>query len=168
MEKLMNFLENALSKSLILDGTIAQSSLQREQIWHFRERITLALSKNGEVYKYDFSLPVRHMYDLVEEVRNRVGENALVTGYGHMGDGNLHLNISVPTRTSEITNLLEPWVYEQTRKMNGSVSAEHGIGVLKKKYLPLNKTPEALAMMRHIKKVFDPQNILNPSKVFDV
>lgn len=169
MEKLMSFLGLLMDEGVIEDGTVAQSPQQRHQIWQIRERITLALSKKGEVYKYDLSFPVEKMYDLVEDVKKRLVDiDCIVVGYGHMGDGNLHLNISVPSRTDAVTNLLEPYVYDVTRDMHGSVSAEHGIGLLKKKYLGHSRSAEAMEMMKKMKKMMDPHNILNPSKVFDV
>ena len=167
MEKLLSFLGRLQDDGVIQDGTVAQSPDQRNQIWQIRERITLALSKKGEVYKYDLSFPVERMYDLVEDVKKRLSdiEDCTVVGYGHMGDGNLHLNVSVPFRTDRVTTLLEPYVYDFTRDMHGSVSAEHGIGILKRKYLGHSRSKESIEMMRLLKKVLDPNNVLNPNKV---
>ena len=84
------------------------------------------------MYKYDLSLPVGKMYELVEETRARVqGLPCRVFGYGHLGDGNLHLNVSTPRYDSAIQERLEPWVYEWTAAQRGSVSAEHGLGRMK-------------------------------------
>ena len=86
----------------------------------------------GPVYKYDLSLPVGKMYALVEETRERVaGLPCRVFGYGHLGDGNLHLNVSAPRYDDAIQERLEPWVYEWTAAQRGSVSAEHGLGRMK-------------------------------------
>lgn len=96
----------------------------------------------------------------------RVGDLATrVTGYGHIGDSNLHLNISCPEFTQEIYHKVEPFVYEYTSNLKGSVSAEHGIGFLKKKYTKYSKSPEALALMKDLKATMDPNGILNPYKV---
>lgn len=149
------------------DGKVAESGQQREELWFIRENITTALSHNGAVYKYDMSLRVGEMYELVEETRERLKDvkEAQVLGYGHMGDGNLHLNISVPERSERVTKLVEPFVYEWTGKKAGSVSAEHGIGQMKKKYLNLSKSKSMIGTMQGLKRHFDPKGILNPGKV---
>ncbi len=86
----------------------------------------------GATYKYDLSLPVAEMYDLVEAARARVaGLPCRVVGYGHLGDGNLHLNVSTPVYDDAVLERLEPWVYEWTAARRGSVSAEHGLGRMK-------------------------------------
>ena len=83
-----------------------------------------------------------------------------------MGDGNLHLNVSAPGgRSPHLSSLLEPYLYEKTRDMEGSVSAEHGIGVMKKKYLGFNKGEGELAVMKEMKALMDPAGIMNPGKV---
>ncbi|KDO71039.1 hypothetical protein CISIN_1g0091122mg, partial [Citrus sinensis] len=95
-EKLEAFLLSSMEGGLISDGVIAQDINQASSFWRIREGIAEALMKAGAVYKYDLSLPVEKMYDLVEKMRQRLGETAKVIGYGHLGDGNLHLNISAP------------------------------------------------------------------------
>jgi FAD/FMN-containing dehydrogenase len=86
-------------------------------------------------------------------------------GYGHIGDDNLHLNISVPKRNDELTNIIEPYVYEWTSSKKGSISAEHGLGVMKSEHLHYSKDSTSIDMMKRIKNVFDPNGILNPYKV---
>ena len=85
-------------------------------------------------------------------------------GYGHIGDGNLHLNITVEKNTPEVTALIEPFVYEWTSQNGGSVSAEHGLGFKKRQYIEYTKKREAVLWMKKIKHLFDPKNILNPYK----
>lgn len=99
----------------------------------FRRRKGVSgLPAAGPVYKYDLSLPVGKMYELVEETRARVaGLTCRVFGYGHLGDGNLHLNVSTPRYDAAIQERLEPWVYEWTAAQRGSISAEHGLGRMK-------------------------------------
>lgn len=89
---------------------------------------TISILLAGPVYKYDLSLPVAQIYDIVAEMRLRLQRHkeATVVAYGHLGDGNLHLNISVPKYSEEIASLIEPFVYEFTARHNGSISAEHG------------------------------------------
>ena len=108
------------------------------------------------------------MYGLVEDTRARLlMEGIRVVGYGHLGDGNLHLNISDPDRNTktEILGRLEPFVYEWTRERRGSISAEHGLGVMKAECIRYSKSEAAVQIMGKIKTLFDPNGILNPYKV---
>ncbi|MQM05947.1 hypothetical protein Taro_038760 [Colocasia esculenta] len=106
------------------------------------EGITEALMKAGAVYKYDLSLPLDELYNIVEEMRSRLGDSAKVLGYGHLGDGNLHLNISTPTYDDNVFAKIEPFVYEWTAKHKGSISAEHGLGLMKADKIHYSKSPE--------------------------
>lgn len=165
-EKMNNFLETAMSCGNILDGTMTDDRSKIAHLWKIRESISTALIKEGYVFKYDISLPLSHFYDIVPVMRERLGDLAHRTcGYGHVGDSNLHLNISCSEFNDEIYKCVEPFVYEYTSKLRGSVSAEHGIGFLKTKYLKYSKQPEALSLMRELKCVMDPNGILNPYKV---
>lgn len=124
-EKLGNLLEDLVTEGKVLDGVLAQDSTQFAGLWTLREGIPEACGKTGSVYKYDVSIPVKDMYSVVEKVRLRLRENGLLTGdgqaegpikacvgYGHMGDGNIHLNVVAPKYTDEIEAAIEPYVYE--------------------------------------------------------
>ncbi|CAF0721797.1 unnamed protein product [Rotaria sordida] len=166
LEKLANA---ALEKEFITDGTLAQDLTQYKDLWSIRERVPEALVSDGYVFKYDFSLPPSRMYKLVEETQKRMKQFSNVrnvTGFGHLGDQNLHLNITVKNGYSdEIKHALEPWLYEWVAKERGSISAEHGLGLHKSKYLQLNKGKQSLELMKRMKNMFDPKCILNPYKV---
>jgi len=176
-EKFDDFMESCISKELLDDGIVAQDMSQVNDVWRLREGVTEALRIRGATYKYDVSIPISQMYDLVPETRVRLesafpgnisgdpDEKILVVGYGHMGDGNLHLNISAPDFSEDIAQVLEPWVYEKVASMEGSISAEHGIGFMKAKALSTTKDKFALALMRQLKCTLDPNGILNPYKV---
>lgn len=165
-EKISRFLESAMERGDILDGTVTNEGSKIAQIWQLRESIATALVKEGYVFKYDISLPLSHFYDIVPVMRERVGDLAYrVCGYGHVGDSNLHLNVSCPEFNQEIYKRVEPFVYEYTSKLRGSVSAEHGIGFLKTNYLKYSKQPEPLHLMKELKTMMDPNGILNPYKV---
>ena len=132
-------------------------------------------------------MPLSHFYEIVPATRERVGDLAsVVCGYGHIGefkiedllskhrvftcilitgDSNLHLNVACKEFNQEVYQAVEPFVYEYTSKLNGSVSAEHGIGFHKPKYLKYSKKPEAIDFMKDIKQLMDPNGILNPYKV---
>src|SRR5437762_3629111 len=117
--KLQDYLEHVLEKGIISDGVMAESETQLKSLWSIREGVTEALAHaGGGVYKYDLSVSLEYLYDLVEETRRHVkGVNGIidVVGYGHIGDGNLHLNVAVDKYTPEIEKVLEPWLYEWIR-----------------------------------------------------
>eukprot|EP01126_Amoeba_proteus_P035790 TRINITY_DN3619_c0_g1_i1.p1 TRINITY_DN3619_c0_g1~~TRINITY_DN3619_c0_g1_i1.p1 ORF type:complete len:555 (+),score=113.36 TRINITY_DN3619_c0_g1_i1:113-1777(+) len=167
-EKLNSFLEFVLSAGLVHDGTLAENETQIQNIWWFREHITPTLLTKGKPFKYDISLPVAEMYNLVEIMKDRFKDmpSVFVCGYGHMGDGNLHLNIVNPEFSDVVLNIIEPFVYEFAAQHRGSVSAEHGIGLMKSGVLHYSKSSELINLMKGIKKLMDPNGILNPYKVF--
>ncbi|SCZ90789.1 BZ3500_MvSof-1268-A1-R1_Chr1-3g02252 [Microbotryum saponariae] len=171
-EKLGGLLEHLLKKEIVADGVLAQDEAQLLSLWSLRELMPEAAGKLGKVYKYDLSMPVKDMYSLVEEARVRFKEHGLdkdgsikqTIGYGHIGDGNLHLNIVASKWDERIEKIIEPWVYEATAARNGSISAEHGLGLMKAPYVSYSKSDESIALMQQIRKLFDPRQILSPYK----
>ncbi|XP_041729434.2 D-2-hydroxyglutarate dehydrogenase, mitochondrial [Coregonus clupeaformis] len=164
-EKLHQFLEEAMTSSLIIDGTVATEEAKIKALWSLRERVTEALTHDGFTYKYDISLPVERIYQLVTDMREHLGDRAKsVVGYGHVGDGNLHLNVTSPTRDPALLASIEPFVYEWTARFQGSISAEHGLGLKKRNYIYYSKASQAVALMGNIKTMLDPKGILNPYK----
>ncbi|NWR42479.1 D2HDH protein, partial [Regulus satrapa] len=180
-EKLNNFLEQAVASGLVTDGTVATDDKKikakplglygflcssiPQVLWSLRERITEALTHEGYVYKYDISLPVEKLYHLVTDIRARLGPSAKnVVGYGHLGDGNLHLNITAESYSHSLLEAIEPFVYEWTARCSGSVSAEHGLGFKKKQFIGYSKPRRAVLLMQQLKAMLDPKGILNPYK----
>ncbi|XP_039618100.1 D-2-hydroxyglutarate dehydrogenase, mitochondrial [Polypterus senegalus] len=164
-EKLHNFLQHAMNTALITDGTMAKEDSKIKALWMLRERITEALLHDGYTYKYDISVPVEHIYQAVLDMRVHLRDQAKsVVGYGHLGDGNLHLNITSPLYDSALHSLIEPFIYEWTAKHHGSISAEHGLGLKKRNYIHYSKPAEAVYIMSHLKNMLDPKKILNPYK----
>ncbi|XP_040982697.1 D-2-hydroxyglutarate dehydrogenase, mitochondrial isoform X2 [Aquila chrysaetos chrysaetos] len=164
-EKLNNFLEQTMTSGSVTDGTVATDDKKIKMLWSLRERITEALTHDGYVYKYDISLPVGKLYDLVTDMRARLGQSAKnVVGYGHLGDGNLHLNITAESYSHSLLDAIEPFVYEWTARYNGSISAEHGLGFKKKQFIQYSKPDEAVFLMQRFKAMLDPKGILNPYK----
>ncbi|KAI0145834.1 D-lactate dehydrogenase 2 mitochondrial precursor [Hypoxylon sp. NC0597] len=174
-EKLEKFLEDIMSKEIVTDGVVAQDETQFKSLWSQREGITETLGHWGGVYKYDLSIPIEDMYKLVEDVRKRLADAGLsgetdeypvvdVVGYGHMGDSNLHLNIAVRRYDKKVEDALEPYVFEWISGKNGSISAEHGLGVAKKKYIGYSRDQTTIGIMKQIKNLFDPNGIMNPYK----
>jgi len=163
-EKLSQFLETLMSDGTVLDGTVSESpSRQSSQIWELRERIAEALKKDGYTYKYDISLPLDTFYDSVTVMQDRLGSDVIrCVGYGHVGDGNMHLNITSKVYDKIILDKIEPFLYEYTSKVHGSISAEHGLGFKKRNYMHFSKPDSAIQLMHQIKPIFDPKKILNP------
>uniref|UniRef100_UPI0037E82D1D D-2-hydroxyglutarate dehydrogenase, mitochondrial isoform X2 n=1 Tax=Semicossyphus pulcher TaxID=241346 RepID=UPI0037E82D1D len=164
-EKLHNFLDEAMTSSLVTDGTVATEDSKIKALWSMRERVTEALTHEGFTYKYDISLPLERLYQLVTDMRQHLGGRAKsVVGYGHVGDGNLHLNVTSPARDPALLAAIEPFVYEWTASCQGSISAEHGLGLKKRNYIYYSKPSQAVALMSDIKAMMDPKGILNPYK----
>ncbi|KAI1818781.1 hypothetical protein GGS20DRAFT_526824 [Poronia punctata] len=174
-EKLEKFLEDVMSKEIIADGVLAQDETQIKSLWSQREGITESVGHFGGTYKYDVSIPLKDLYRLVDETRERIEAAGLkgdtdeypvveVVGYGHMGDCNLHLNVAVRRYDKRVEEVLEPFVYEWIGKVNGSISAEHGLGIAKKKYLGYSRNDTMIDLMKQIKKLYDPNGIMNPYK----
>ncbi|KAF1832160.1 hypothetical protein BDW02DRAFT_503660 [Decorospora gaudefroyi] len=174
-EKLQAFLEHVMETEVVSDGVLAQDQTQIQELWSWREGITECLGHDGGVYKYDLSIPIAELYDIVNDTRERLTEAGLlgkdeshpvvdVVGYGHMGDANLHLNIAVRKLDKTVEKKLEPFVYEWVQKRNGSISAEHGLGVTKKPYIGYSKSETMIKLMKQIKDLYDPKGIMNPYK----
>lgn len=164
--------EKLVKKSIILDGTYANDSDGEKfrKLKSYRETITEGLRIDGYSYKYDISLPMNVYYEVVNVMRKRLSSSTSnfvrICGYGHMGDGNMHFNVTSRQFDEQILNLIEPFLYEYVAKYNGSISAEHGIGVKKRKFLHYSKNDEAIKLMQQMKRMFDPKSILNPHVLF--
>jgi len=172
-EKLEAFLETVMSSEIVSDGVVAQDESQLKSLWKLREFIPEACSKSGGVYKYDVSLPLDCLYDIVTDLKKRlldagvIGEDKAVVdvlGYGHIGDGNLHINIPVRYYSKEVESLVEPWIFEWIGLHNGSISAEHGIGLAKRPFIHYSKNQNMIKLMKDIRTHYDPNGILNPYK----
>ncbi|KAM0750800.1 hypothetical protein T439DRAFT_325859 [Meredithblackwellia eburnea MCA 4105] len=171
-EKLGGLLESMLENGTISDGVLAQDETQLASLWSLRESLPEAAGKFGKVYKYDLSMPVKDMYSLVEEARVRFEEKGLfqdgsiktTVGYGHIGDGNLHINIVASKWDKKVEEAIEPWIYGATAARNGSISAEHGLGLMKAPYLAYSKSDESIDVMQKVRELFDPKGILSPYK----
>ncbi|XP_041073154.1 D-2-hydroxyglutarate dehydrogenase, mitochondrial isoform X1 [Carcharodon carcharias] len=164
-EKLSHFLEKVMACGLVTDGTMATEENKIKAVWALRERITEALVRDGFVYKYDISLPLERIYEIVIDMKNRLGMRAKrVVGYGHLGDGNLHLNIVSETYDQQVLDSIEPYLYEWVAQHSGSISAEHGLGFKKKDFIYFSKPRAAVQIMQQMKVILDPKGILNPYK----
>ena len=130
------------------------------KIWKVREEIAIAAIKEGKVISYDLSFNVAEWQNLLNDLRNEFPQY-IILGYGHIGDGNIHINIC--GNSNKLLN--EENIFKRVAKLKGSISAEHGVGLDKGKYLYLQKSPQILNLYKEIKNVFDPNGIMNPYKV---
>ncbi|MEY3612237.1 MAG: hypothetical protein RJB14_1959 [Pseudomonadota bacterium] len=167
-------LETALEAGCVTDAVVAENLTQARGLWHIRESITLAQAQEGLNIKHDISIPVSRIPAFVAEtdaLLAREVPGVRMVDFGHLGDGNLHYNVQAPEGADEKAFLREneervnTLVFDQVKRFDGSISAEHGVGELKVGKLPLYKDPTALAMMRAVKQALDPQNLLNPGRV---
>jgi FAD/FMN-containing dehydrogenase len=176
-EKLEKFLEFVMEKEIVSDGVVAQDETQIASLWGWREGISEASGHFGGVYKYDVSLPLKEMYSLVEETREIMNKAGLigegdeypvldVVGYGHMGDSNLHLNVCVRRYDKRVEKALEPWVFEWIQKRSGSISAEHGLGLAKKKFIGYSRSETMIGLMKQIKNLYDPVSNTSHFRLF--
>ncbi|MCB0407304.1 MAG: FAD-binding oxidoreductase [Bdellovibrionales bacterium] len=174
METAMAIFESSMEQGWLTDGTISQSAQQAKDIWRLREDITEATSP-WEPYKNDVSVRISKVPEFLTEV-----DQVLKTEYpafetvwfGHIGDGNLHINILKPQNMTsaefiENCHKVDEILFEKIERFGGSVSAEHGVGLTKKPYLHHTRSHEEIAYMKAIKAVFDPDFIMNPGKIFD-
>lgn len=163
-------LSAALQEELIADAVIARSEAQRQQIWALRDDVEQAF-QFAPVFVFDVSLRIGFMEEYVNEVNAKLEasfDQVRNFTLGHMGDGNLHFVVSVGDGSDAARAGVERCVYEPLGAIEGSVSAEHGIGLEKKPYLHICRTPAEISLMRTLKKALDPQGILNPGKIIDV
>jgi len=164
--------EICLDEGSVVDGVISQSEAQATDLWRYREGISEAITRYTP-YKNDLSVRISaipaYLHDLDELAKSRYPDFE-VLWYGHFGDGNLHMNILKPVDMSvqefeKTCGRVNPEVFELTRAHGGSISAEHGIGVLKQAWLSYTRSDADIERMRGIKAVFDPLNIMNPGKL---
>lgn len=163
----------ALDESIIDDAVVASSVAQSLGLWQLREHIPLAQAKAGKNIKHDISLPVSHIPEFITSTAPLLDQAfpaCQLVCFGHLGDGNLHFNVAPPDGVGHDAFLanqaaVNRLVHDSVDRFGGSISAEHGIGALKKDELARYKSPVELALMRSIKAALDPQGIMNPGKI---
>lgn len=157
---------------LVVDGIVSQSMNQAQSLWQLRDGITESIAVHTP-YKNDVSVPVREIPEFLTEVDELVRAHYPdfeVCWYGHIGDGNLHLNILRPENTTieeffDRCHTISPMLFEKIQNRRGSISAEHGVGLLKREFLGYSRSDEEISIMRQMKQVFDPHGIMNPGKL---
>jgi len=162
-------LEEAFDGELIVDAVIAQSKQQREDLWAIRDDITGLGKALFPTILFDVSLDIPQMDDYVGEVRKQLTERwpeSRMVVFGHLGDGNIHLVLTVGSLEKNEVHAVETIIYEALGRRQGVISAEHGIGLDKREYLKHSRSEEEIALMKTIKQALDPRGILNPDKIF--
>jgi len=157
----------AFGQDLLVDAVIAKSGIERDELWAIREDLG-PIRANQPLFAYDVSLPIRDMPGYVRQVQARVSERwpeGRCYTFGHMGDGNLHFVICPGEPGDDLHARVDAAVYEPLAPLGGAVSAEHGIGLDKRAWLPLSRSDAEIGLMRLLKQTLDPRNILNPGKV---
>lgn len=173
LEKALSCFESGLEEEYILDGVMSQSQQQADELWKYREYISETISARRP-YKNDISVTPDKVSEFLSRVDAIVAKEYPefeVIWFGHIGDGNLHLNILAPEEMdyAEFTQACEqvnPLIFDVLKELGGSISAEHGVGLLKKPYLNYSRSEAEISYMKGIKATFDPNNIMNPGKLF--
>ncbi|MFB8830171.1 FAD-binding oxidoreductase [Azotobacter sp. CWF10] len=165
--------EHCVEQGWVLDGVMSQSEQQLQNLWKLREYISETIS-HWTPYKNDVSVTIGKVPAFLKEIDAIVGEHYPdfeIVWFGHIGDGNLHLNILKPDAMDKDEFFakcatVNKWVFEIVQKYNGSISAEHGVGMTKRDYLGYSRSEAEIAYMKAVKAVFDPNGIMNPGKIF--
>ncbi|MAY36068.1 MAG: FAD-binding oxidoreductase [Spongiibacteraceae bacterium] len=173
-EQAMALFEEAVEQGWVVDGVMSQSLEQLKNLWRLREDISETISR-WTPYKNDISTvisKVPQFLEAVESVVNARYPDFEIIWFGHIGDGNVHLNILKPDSLDKTTffeqcSEVSLEVFDIVERFGGSISAEHGVGLLKKPYLKYTRSAAEIAAMKAIKQVFDPKGVMNPGKVFD-
>jgi FAD/FMN-containing dehydrogenase len=174
--RLETVLGDAIEAGLVEDAVIGASEAQNQALWYLREALSEAQGREGGSIKHDVSVPVSRVADFIETASaacEAAMDGVRVLPFGHVGDGNIHFNLAQPVGMEKPAFLAE-WgrfnriVHDIVASMNGSIAAEHGIGLIKRDELTRYKDPVALELMRTLKAALDPGNILNPGKVVAV
>ena len=167
-------LEAALTDGVIADAALAASTAQSRAMWHLRESIPLAQQQEGPNIKHDIALPISRVVDFVaatDAALQAAFPGARLVDFGHLGDGNLHYNVQAPPGVAaadfvrEHEAAVNRIVYDAVGERAGSISAEHGIGALRRDELVQRKSPVAIGLMRAIKQALDPHGLMNPGRV---
>ena len=169
-----SLLESAMEQGCVTDAIVAENLSQAQNLWHMRESISLAQAEEGLNIKHDISLPISAIADFVAQTDAALAAaipGVRIVNFGHLGDGNLHYNVQAPVGVDPADFLREQepaintLVFDAVQRFQGSISAEHGIGQLKRDTLPDYKSPVALQLMQAVKQALDPQGIMNPGRV---
>lgn len=164
-------LNEALEKGLIVDAVVSKSQSEVDDLWRVRDGMAEAMSKQQSPVGFDISLSIGDMEVFAAEIDKRLAASCNGVRHfigGHLGDGNLHLVVAADASDPPPREQIEALVYGLTGELNGSISAEHGIGTLKRPHLHQSRNPAELALMRTLKRSLDPKCLLNPGRIFEM
>lgn len=174
-DEAMSLFEHCVEQGWVVDGVMSQSETQLKNLWRLREDISETISQYTP-YKNDISVIIQKVPAFIADIDAIVTKeypDFRIVWFGHIGDGNLHLNILKPDNLAKEDffakcRTVNTHVFETVQKYNGSVSAEHGVGMTKKPYLGYTRSEVEIAYMKAVKQVFDPNNVMNPGKLIDM
>ncbi|KAI8149362.1 hypothetical protein BJV82DRAFT_708252 [Fennellomyces sp. T-0311] len=173
-EKLDAYLTRLMETEVAHDGVIAQDAKQTHALWQWRELIPESIVKSGTAMTYDVAMEVPLLYKMVEDAKKHYGDRGLigpdnvysnVLGFGHVGDGNLHIMANIKGHDHNVQKDMDQFVYDWAIRHKGSITAEHGVGIAKVNYMTRCKSEVQIRLMQSIKRALDPNGIMNPYKV---
>tara|TARA_B100001758_G_C18122756_1_gene459616 strand:- start:7 stop:735 length:729 start_codon:yes stop_codon:yes gene_type:complete len=167
--------ERCIDSGYAAEGVVSQNQRQARELWEFREGITESIA-SYEPFKSDVSCRISQTPAFLcnlEEILNGFDPKIEAVLFGHLGDGNIHINLLKPTKMDseefrEVCKIISESIFNLVKSFGGSISAEHGIGLTKKPYLNYSRSEVELDYMRGVKRLFDPNNIMNPGKLIDI
>ena len=156
----------ANERGILSDCVIGQNLSQREKFWDLREAISDIMSTLGPIVNFDIGLPLTVMDSFAQKTQQALStqfQSSKSLFFGHLGDGNLHIIVS--TGQKKDAYKIESIIFGLTREMGGTITAEHGIGTIKRDWLSYSRSPQEIDLMGQLKRMMDPANILNPGRV---
>ncbi|MCP4294685.1 MAG: FAD-binding oxidoreductase [Proteobacteria bacterium] len=168
-QQLVEALEVALEQGLLQDAVIARSTAEVRDLWHFRDSVSELVPGAIPAHSYDVSIAVGDMGYFGKEVMDRLTgrwPESTLAFFGHIGDGNIHILVYIGSDNIAMHGEISEIIYGLTSELQGSVSAEHGIGITKREYLNYSRTPEEITLMKTLKQAIDPKGILSPGRIF--
>ena len=165
---MQNLIEKALEDNIVIDGSLAETEKELNNLWQIREDVSILDSNANHAQHFDISIPIPLIGKIVDSINDNLKKLSFVKNiyiWGHVADGNIHFIVGKEKNSDEIIKKVNEVVYEPLKENNGSISAEHGIGLHKKNYLIKSRTKSEIELMKQIKHFFDPKNILNPGRI---
>lgn len=174
-DKSLSLFEQLLESGTVTDGALAQGSEQARLFWSYRENISECLAPFSP-YKNDISVTISKVPNFLNEAESMIKnsyQDFEVVWFGHIGDGNLHINILRPSHLSkeafvQACQTVDQKLFTLIHRYQGAISAEHGVGLTKKPFLHLSRSPEEIHILKQLKNIYDPHHLINPGKVIDI